>query len=357
VFRSEILPDKYTALLGLLLLTALYWTGMHDYLVFHSLVEVFTVVVAWGIFVVAWNARHLVDNGYLLFLGIAYLFIGWVDLFHMLSYKGMGVFQSGGANLPTQLWVITRFLEAVSLLIAPFFIVRKINTGVVFALYSVVVSLLLLSVFYWRIFPDCFIEGVGLTPFKKICEYAICLILAGSLVTLWMKHSEFERHIFWMLTCSIILTLLSELAVTLYISVYGAANMLGHFLRLISSFFIYKAFIRAGIGTPFNLVFRNLSRSEKNLFSLLEGLPAFVFLQTPGHAIRFANRVFRDQFGDPEDRPCYNVLKGRYQPCAECPTSRVFETGTPQQRDWSLDDGKSTKHNTRSAISTTRPLS
>ena len=34
--------------------------------------------------------------------------------------------------------------------------------------YGVVTSLLLASIFYWNVFPVCFVEGVGLTAFKKI---------------------------------------------------------------------------------------------------------------------------------------------------------------------------------------------
>ena len=74
---------------------------------------------------------------------------------------------------------------------------------------------------------------------------------------------------------------------------------------------MYRVFIKTGIFAPFNPIFRNLTLSEKNLFSLLEGLPAFVFVQMPDYTIRYANRVFRDLFGDPEGRTCYEVLKGR----------------------------------------------
>ncbi len=340
MFRSEILPTRQAAASGFLLLLALYLTGRYDYLVFHSFVEVFTVVVAWGIFIVAWNSRNLVDNGYLLFLGIAYLFVGWLELLHMLSYKGMGVFSGPGANLATQLWIITRYIEAFSLIIAPLFITRKINAVAVAAVYTAVVALMLLCLFYWRVFPDCFIEGHGLTPFKKASEYAICILLSASLLTLWLKRSEFEPHIFAMLVTSIVLTVLSEVAFTFYTSVYGTSNMLGHLLRLISSYYIYKAFIRAGIGSPFNLIFRNLARSEKNLFSLLEKLPAFVFLQMRDYSIQFANRVFREKFGDPEGKRCYELLRGCTSPCDECPAMEVFRTGLPQQREWALPDGK-----------------
>jgi len=79
-----------TILLGALVLFGLYLTSRHSYLLFHSLTEIFSVVVAFGIFVLTWNSRRFIDNSYILFLGIAYLFIGTIDLVHTLAYKGMG---------------------------------------------------------------------------------------------------------------------------------------------------------------------------------------------------------------------------------------------------------------------------
>jgi PAS domain S-box-containing protein len=47
--------------------------------------------VAWGLFLIFWNTRKIIENKSLILLGIAYLFVGTVDLLHTLSYKGMGV--------------------------------------------------------------------------------------------------------------------------------------------------------------------------------------------------------------------------------------------------------------------------
>ncbi len=103
---------------------------------------------------------------------------------------------------------------------------------------------------------------------------------------------------------------------------------------------MYRVFLKIGIFAPFNPIFRNLSSSEKNLFSLLEGLPAFVYVQMPDHRIQYANRVFRDLFGAPEGRTCHQILLGSDTPCMTCPTREIFRTGSPQQRDWGVIKGK-----------------
>jgi PAS domain S-box-containing protein len=247
---------------GILVFLALYLTSLYNYLLFHSLAEIFSIVVACGIFMVTWNSRHFLDNNYLLFLGVAYLFVGGLDLIHTLTYKGMGIFQGYGSNLATQLWIAARYTESLSFLIAPLFVRRKLKINLLFSSYILALLLSLISIFYWNIFPLCFVEGVGLTPFKKISEYIISVILLASIALLLKNRSEFDRDVLRWVVWSIILTIASELAFTFYIEAYGFSNLLGHFFKIASFYFIYKALIEMGLTRPYDVLFRNLKRSE-----------------------------------------------------------------------------------------------
>ncbi len=248
----------------------LYLTHLYSYLLFHSLAELFSIVIACGIFVIAWNSRHFHENNYLLFIGIAYLFVGGIDLIHTLSYKGMGIFQGYETNLPTQLWIGGRFVESLSLLIAPLFLKRRLIPRYVLLAYGVGTTLLFLFIFYWEIFPICFIEGVGLTPFKKISEYLISFILFFSIILLYKNQKEFDPKVFRWIVWSIVLTIASELLFTLYIHAYGFSNLIGHYLKILSFYFIYKAIIETGISKPFHLLFRSLKQSEERLETLVQ---------------------------------------------------------------------------------------
>ncbi len=70
VFRTY-----WIVLFGALAFGTLYIISRPNYLLFHGLAEVFSIIMACGIFMVAWNSRDFMDNNYILFLGIAYLFI------------------------------------------------------------------------------------------------------------------------------------------------------------------------------------------------------------------------------------------------------------------------------------------
>jgi len=264
--REVVIPNQFIIVFSwVLLLSGLYLTSLYSYLLFHSLSEIFSIVVACGIFMIAWNSRQFLDNNYLLFIGIAYLFVGGLDLLHTLTYKGMGVFPAHGANLPTQLWIAARYIESFSLLIAPLVLGRKLRSSFVLMGYFLVVVMLLASIFHWRIFPDCFVEGVGLTPFKKWSEYIICLILICSIALLVRKQEEFDKVVLKLLVASIFLTIAAELAFTFYISVYGISNLFGHFCKIISFYLIYKAIIETGLTKPYDLLFRDLKQSEEAL--------------------------------------------------------------------------------------------
>ena len=67
-----------------------------------------------------------------------------------------------------------------------------------------------------------------------------------------------------------------------------------------------------------------LKADRQRLFSLLDVLPAIVYLQASNHTIPFANRTFRELFGNPEGRPCYEILYGFTGPCKECRISKVL---------------------------------
>jgi two-component system, NarL family, sensor histidine kinase UhpB len=86
----------------------------------------------------------------------------------------------------------------------------------------------------------------------------------------------------------------------------------------------------------------SLAAEHQKLFSLLDALPALVYLKAPDHVIRFANRVFRDTFGPWEGKRCFEVVFGRPEPCEDCPSFAVLKTKTPHQWEWTTPDGART---------------
>ena len=79
---------------------------------------------------------------------------------------------------------------------------------------------------------------------------------------------------------------------------------------------------------------------RQRLFSVLDVLPALVYLRASDDTIPFANRKFRKVFGDPKDRPCYEILQGNETPCQKCKISRVLDKKKTYKREWITSDGR-----------------
>ena len=242
-----------------ILLVGLYCTTFVNYLLFHTLAEFFSIIVAASFFMITWNSRTYIKNPYLLFIGIAYLFIAFLDLLHTLSYKGMPIFTDYDfyAN---QLWIGARYMEALTLLTAFFFLDtnKRFKPELLFLIYTVITVLLVASIFVWRVFPVCFIEGSGLTPFKKISEYIICAILLVSMGLLHKNRHMFEGDVYNWILISMGSTIVAELAFTFYISNYGISNLIGHYFKIFSFYYIYKAIVMTGIREPYKIIFKEL---------------------------------------------------------------------------------------------------
>ena len=93
-------------------------------------------------------------------------------------------------------------------------------------------------------------------------EYVICVILVISAIMLLKNRSRFSSKIFFILLASIIFTILSELAFTLYRDNYGTLNLIGHYFKILSFLMIYTAIIKIGIDEPFNLFFLDLDQAN-----------------------------------------------------------------------------------------------
>ncbi len=97
----------------------------------------------------------------------------------------------------------------------------------------------------------------------------------------------------------------------------------------------------------FNKMTTEISKREKaldearlRLLAVLEGIPAFVYLQGPDCEIKYANRTFRETFGDPEGKPCHEVLRGENSPCAGCTVDNIFNSRMVQDWKWRSVNGR-----------------
>ena len=79
---------------------------------------------------------------------------------------------------------------------------------------------------------------------------------------------------------------------------------------------------------------------ERQRFNdILEKLPAMVCLLTPDYRVSFANRRFRELFGESEGRPCFECMFHRTEPCPECQSFTTLKTNLPHHWEWAAPNG------------------
>jgi PAS domain S-box-containing protein len=90
-----------------------------------------------------------------------------------------------------------------------------------------------------------------------------------------------------------------------------------------------------------------LARSKALLETVTSNAPVVLFATDAQgvftlhpRRVSWANRVFRERFGESEGRRCYEYLFGRTEPCETCETYTVLKTHAPHQWERTGPDGR-----------------
>ncbi|WP_019646538.1 MASE3 domain-containing protein [Novispirillum itersonii] len=229
-------------------LTALsHW----NFLLFHGAIEGVAIVVGVMMCVVAWYSARFAANAGMVFAANGMFWVAMTDFLHVMAYKGMGVFQTEGANEATQLWLMGRFLQALALLLAPLAVVNRISRIQSFLMFGVLASGLW-ALSFSGLFPDAYREGSGLTVFKICSEYAVIVVLAVALALVWRRRAAVGLAVAPGLAMAIILSMAAEGMFTLYINVYGLSNIIGHLLKFAALWVLFHSVVKAGLLMPYH---------------------------------------------------------------------------------------------------------
>ena len=85
---------------------------------------------------------------------------------------------------------------------------------------------------------------------------------------------------------------------------------------------------------------KSVAAERKRFNDVLELLPAYLVLLTPDYHVSFANRFFRERFGESHGRRCFEYLFERNEPCDNCETHKVLKTNAPHHWEWTGPDGR-----------------
>ena len=234
----------------------IFIASLYNYLFFHALAEIFSIIIAFTIYIIFLNIHNFIKNGFFVIIGISFLFIGFFDILHTLSYTGMNIFYGYDTNLTISFWIVGRLLESLIFLLAFFFIKKNFKKHYYY-LFLLIISITLLILIFSNNFPIFYIEEKGLTNLKIFTEFFICIIFVINLYLAYKNRKLLENEELFLLMSAFVCIIFSELFFTLYKDPYGTQNLIGHYLKIISYFLIYRSLVVKGLRKPYDQLVEN----------------------------------------------------------------------------------------------------
>ncbi|MDD3521240.1 MAG: GGDEF domain-containing protein [Actinomycetota bacterium] len=256
------------SIIAFLAAIGLYFLSLYNFLLYHLIVEFLAMSIGIFVFVIAINTINITSNVFILLIGTTFFTSAILDFLHTITFKGMNILPIGGTNIASQLWISARFVQAVGLLAGAFIInliVTKRCKIFIASGFSAYFILSVLFILILRIFPTTFIEGQGLTSFKKIMEYIIIFILLLSIIFYSLNREKLGKKGYYYVIASIAFFIISEFLFTLYHDDYGIYNTIGHLLKIGSYIFFYMLLIRTNLIEPLTLLAGNLRSANEKL--------------------------------------------------------------------------------------------
>lgn len=246
----------------------LYYISYNNYLLFHNIIELSSVVIGVTIFIITKNTHKVSQNNYFIFLGTCFLLVAGFGFLHILTYGSMNVIQSASSNSSLYLRLIGTLIQASSIFIFSLLIYREnkpIKLKYLLTIYYIFSVLMLILILKWNVFPIPFIEDLGNTTFRWIVEIVIFAALLLSMALLIKDKKKLHENISVFLLFSVIIFILSELCFVFNMSTTDLASVTGHVLRLLSYYLIYKAIIQTTLENPYNVLFYRLTEINSSL--------------------------------------------------------------------------------------------
>ena len=341
---------------------SIYFLNYFNQPLFHTVVELFAIIIFCGIFIIGWNSRKYQQDSFFLTIGISSLFIASLDFIHTIIYPGLGIFEGNILNISIQFWIVARFMQAFSILLA--FIMLNRNVNPLLMLFSYFVMTLIFSfLIFFGLFPTTYSENSGLTLFKIVSEYVICGLIAIAILMVYLRRKLIDSYLGILLITSFIFLIGSEINFTLYFDQFDFNVVLGHIFKIISSFFLYLAIFENGIRNPFDTLFKKIKDHEEllkekneslkefnrilykeikarkevekklknernNLINIMDVVTDKIYIVDKNYEIQYANPSLIRLNGPIENQKCYSYLFNKGEPCQKCHLLEVIKGNT-----------------------------
>ncbi|MCZ8293996.1 MAG: EAL domain-containing protein [Hylemonella sp.] len=287
---------------------SLFEHGSPGMVITHLLLEMFSVVVSVLVVVIAWHAFSGEDRRIAGTLIYAFTVVAGVDIIHALSYDGMPAFGSpSGTAKAIFFWFMGRGFELLAVWLVALQ-VRLPGHRWHWQLAGGLTVVALFAMGTWRLdwFPQTFVPGHGVTPFKAYIEWVLC---AGNLLAAWYfwqtarREQGGARHYYFAAACLVMG--LGELTFTTYVDTSDFLVIFGHLFKVAAYALIYAGTFELGMREPYELLQRSeraLRGKQAELDAVLRQVPAGVAQLDRQGRYRYVNQQMARMLGLPVDQ-------------------------------------------------------
>lgn len=247
-----------------------------DFLIFHMVVEIMSIIVSFAVFTVGWHAYWQNRNKQDLLIGVLFLVVGLIDFLHTLSYQGMPAFLSENTvTKASTYWISARLVFSFGLLGAAF--VSSGSARVLLKPYTLLVSgLALVAALAFvvtrlpGVIPPMYIEGVGQSPLKFFLEWVVIAVCVAAIYAFGSKSKGGPHTV--LLQMALVVSIFSELGFALYRSAFDSLNGLGHVYKVGATYLIFRALFVSSLQRPYYLLMAARDEVERSFASIGDAL-------------------------------------------------------------------------------------
>lgn len=267
--------------------------------IYHTSLELICVFIAFSVFACIWYIyeRSSASN---YILGFGFFVVGALDALHSLFFLKLNLTPDSYFDLSTRYWIVGRLAQAITLYLA----VKEVKihgSKWIKLIFTVIITYSIsYSVIKYHDYLPMLLTAEGVTPIKVVLEYIIIGMYSYTLykgIEKLRDKSLIEyKHIF----IALLLSISSEICFTLYSSVRSEIWTLGHILKILSYFFIFKAIFINSITYPYKrledqrdkleLSNRELRETTETLNDILDAMPIGVQTYNINGQLKYVNK-------------------------------------------------------------------
>ena len=264
----------------------------------HLVLELFSVVVSILLVIIAWKTLDGTQKSTANILVYGFCLVAGLDLVHALSFEGMPVIWSENSTAKAIFfWLSARSVE----LLTVFLIAARLSfpgrryIWLSLALFTVAL-LTYFGNYYLEVLPTLFVQGQGVTAFKAVFEYALCLgnlLLAGWFF--WLSRHDSEAQAINLAVACFIIGV-GELAFSKYVATSDFINVLGHVYKVVAYIFLFRVAFQTGFNQPYELLLKSeqkIANKQSELEALIAALPVGVAELDRELRYRYANSLYK----------------------------------------------------------------